>query len=145
MIYTDSGKYAIRAMVHIAMKRNQEVPVPTKGIAQDEAIPPSYLAKVLQALALANLLNSMRGRTGGFRLNRPAENIKVMEVLEAVENVNRITVDCFLGLDQCSDSAPCPMHDTWKLFRKDFLDWANETTIADLALELERKRASTQM
>ena len=87
----------------------------------------------------------MRGRTGGFRLNRPAENIKVMEVLEAVENVNRITIDCFLGLDQCSDSAPCPMHDTWKLFRKDFLDWANETTIADLVLELERKRASIQM
>ncbi len=141
MIYTDSGKYAIRALTHMASQSNQDVPMSAADVAEAEDIPPYYLAKVLQDLARADLLNSVRGRGGGFLLKRPAKNIKVLEILEAVENIKRITTECVLGLDQCNDSVPCPMHETWKHFRENFLQQITELTLEDLALELARKRA----
>ena len=89
MIYTDSGKYAIRALTFMAAQDDQKTPASAADVAEAENIPPYYLAKVLQDLARADLLNSVRGRGGGFLLKRPAEEIKVMEILEAVENLER--------------------------------------------------------
>ena len=68
MIYTDSGKYAIRALTHMASHGNQDEPLSAADIAEAEDIPPYYLAKVLQDLARADLLSSVRGRGGGFLL-----------------------------------------------------------------------------
>ncbi len=141
MIYTDSGKYAIRALTHMACHSSQDEPLSAADIAEAEHIPPYYLAKVLQDLARADLLNSVRGRGGGFLLKRSAKNIKVLEILEAVENIKRITTACVLGLDQCDDTVPCPMHETWKQFRENFLQRITEMTLDDLAVELSRKRA----
>lgn len=141
MIYTDSGKYAIRALTCMAGEEDRQKPVSAADVAEAENIPPFYLAKVLQDLARADLLNSVRGRGGGFLLKRPAKNIKVLQILEAVENIKRITTECVLGLDQCNDSVPCPMHETWKHFRENFLQQITELTLEDLALELARKRA----
>lgn len=142
MIYTDSGKYAIRALTYMASQETQDVPASAADVAAAENIPPYYLAKVLQDLARADLLNSVRGRGGGFLLKRPAKDIKVLEILEAVENIKRITTECVLGLDQCDDSVLCPMHETWKKFREEFLARITNLTLADLADELSRKRAT---
>ena len=141
MIYTDSGKYAVRALTHMAMQSNQDVPLSAADVAEAENIPPYYLAKVLQDLARADLLKSVRGRGGGFLLKRPAKNITVLEILGAVENIRRITTECVLGLDQCDDTVPCPMHETWQHFRENFLQRITEMTLEDLAAELRRKRA----
>ncbi len=141
MISTDSGKYAIRALTHMASQSNQDVPMSAANIAAAEDIPPYYLAKVLQDLARADLLKSVRGRGGGFLLKRPAKDIKVLAILEAVESIKRITTECVLGLDQCDDTVPCPLHETWKHFRENFLRRITEMTLEDLAVELSRKRA----
>lgn len=142
MIYTDSGKYAIRALTYLAIQPEEELPVAAAEIARAEGIPPYYLAKVLQDLARADLLTSVRGRGGGFKLKRPAEKITVMEILEAVENIRRITKECVLGLDECNDATPCPMHDSWKQFRETFLEGLGRNTLAMLAAEIRRKRAA---
>jgi len=142
VIYTDSGKYAIRALTYMASQDTQDVPASAADVAAAEHIPPYYLAKVLQDLARVDLLSSVRGRGGGFLLRRPAKDIRVLEILEAVENIKRITTECVLGLDQCNDSVPCPMHETWKKFREEFLARITSLTLADLADELSRKRAT---
>jgi len=140
MIYTDSGKYAIRALTFMAAQDDQKTPASAADVAEAENIPPYYLAKVLQDLARADLLNSVRGRGGGFLLKRPAEEIKVMEILEAVENIRRLTTECVLGLDQCNDEVSCPLHDTWKQFRESLLENLDKLTLRDLVLELDKKR-----
>ncbi len=140
MIYTDSGKYAIRALTYMAAREDQESPASAADVAEAENIPPYYLAKVLQDLARADLLSSVRGRGGGFLLRREPEDIKVMEILEAVENVRRLTTECVLGLDECNDEAACPLHDTWTEFRENLLDSFTELTLADMVKELVRKR-----
>jgi len=141
MIYTDSGKYAIRALTYMAAQTDQESPVAAADVAKAEDIPPYYLAKVLQDLARADLLSSVRGRGGGFRLKRPPEDIAVLEILEAVENVRRLTKECVLGLDQCNDEVPCPLHSTWKKFRENLLTNLHQMTLRDMVVELEKKRS----
>jgi Rrf2 family protein len=142
MIYTDSGKYAIRALTCMAAHEDRENPVSAADVAEAENIPPFYLAKVLQDLARADLLNSVRGRGGGFLLKRAPEDIKVLDILEAVEDIRRLTTECVLGLDQCNDDVPCPLHDTWKRFRENLLGDLEKLTLKDLVAELARKRSA---
>ena len=97
---------------------------------------------MLQDLARADLLTSVRGRGGGFVLRRAPEDIRVLEILEAVENIRRLTTDCVLGLDQCDDEVSCPLHHIWKQFRESLLGNLGELTLADLVVELARKRAA---
>ena len=65
---------------------------------------------------------------------------KVLEILESVENIRRLTTECVLGLDECSDEASCPLHDTWTQFREELLANFTELTLADMVDELVRKR-----
>lgn len=141
MIQTDSGKYAVRALAYIAGREDPGQPISAAEVAEAENIPPYYLAKVLQDLARAGILSSVRGRGGGFRMTQSPEEIHVLDVLRAVENVKRLTEDCVLGLDSCSDDVPCPMHSTWKSFREVLLTRLEVLTVADLVEELARKRA----
>lgn len=143
MIQTDSGKYAIRAMAYIAAREDPTEPISAAEVAEAESIPPYYLAKVLQDLARAGILASVRGRGGGFKMLRQPEDIPVMEILEAVENIKKLTSECVLGLDQCSEEVPCPMHTTWKAFRDRLLGRLDDMTVADLVVELDRKRSLT--
>lgn len=143
MIYTDSGKYAIRAVTYLAACDPDRLPIAAADVAEAEDIPPYYLAKVLQDLARAGLLASVRGRGGGFLLDRPPQSITVLEVIEAAENIARLEKECVLGLDECSDLAPCPLHAMWKAYRESMLTRLSEMTVADLVVELERKRDKT--
>ena len=140
MIQTDSGKYAIRAMAYIAAREEPAEPISAAEVAEAENIPPYYLAKVLQDLARAGVLSSVRGRGGGFKLLREPKDVPVMEVLQAVENIKKLTNECVLGLDRCDEEVSCPMHTTWKAFRDRLLGQLEHMTVADLVIELDRKR-----
>jgi Rrf2 family iron-sulfur cluster assembly transcriptional regulator len=140
MIYTGSAKYAIRAMVCLAINNVDGKPFSAAGVAEAEQIPPFYLAKVLQDLGRAGLLKSARGRGGGFFLSRPADEITLIEVIGAVEDSARLESECVLGIDECNDEAACPMHDTWKAFRDSALDALRTLTVANLVTELLRKK-----
>lgn len=141
MIQTDSGKYAIRAMAYIAAREDPSEPISAAEIAAAEGIPPYYLAKVLQDLARAGILASVRGRGGGFRITHAPDEIHLLDVLGAVENIKKLTEDCVLGLDSCSEFVPCPLHTQWKAFRDLMLSRLEVMTVSDLARELERKRS----
>jgi len=143
MIYTGSAKYAIRAMVRLAIEEGTGQPVSAAKVAEAEQVPPYYLAKVLQDLSRAGLLNSARGRGGGFCLSRPADEITLMEVVSAVEDPYRLERECVLGIETCGDEAPCPMHETWKAFRDSALEAMRTLTLALMVKELERKRRSS--
>lgn len=140
MIYTGSARYAIRAMVRLAIEDGDGKPFSAAGVAEAEQIPPFYLAKVLQDLGRAGLLKSARGRGGGFYLSRPAEEITLFEVVAAVEDPRRLETECVLGIEDCSDEAPCPMHETWKAFRDGALEALHTLTVARLVEELQRKQ-----
>lgn len=144
MIYTETGKYAIRALLYLADVESGRT-VTASEIATAEAIPPYYLAKVLKDLSNAGVLSSVRGRGGGFQLSRPADKITALEVLEAAEGLSRRIQACVLGLDECSDEAPCAMHDYWSHFRETTLQTLGTLTMAELLEELHAKRGNASI
>ena len=103
---SQTAEYALRAMVVIAQQYDNSIL--TNDIAARTQVPPGYLAKVLQALGRAGLVKSQRGIGGGFALMRPAREITVLEVVNAVDPVKRIE-RCPLNI-QAHGTDLCPLH-----------------------------------
>lgn len=139
MLYSSGCEYAIRAMTHLASRPPGRL-IPLAEISEAQDLPPAFLAKLLRDLARAGLVRSARGPTGGYALAYPPEEVSLLEIREAIEG----TVDlerCAVGLDPCSDTTPCPLHDTFKPLRQAIRRYLEETTLDDLARGLARKRA----
>jgi Rrf2 family nitric oxide-sensitive transcriptional repressor len=90
-----TAEYALRATAHLAMHPRQSCT--TQQIAQATRVPAGYLSKVLQELVRAGLANSQRGPSGGFTLARPPHVLTVLDVINAVDPVERIR-ECPLRL-----------------------------------------------
>lgn len=103
-------------------------------IAERIDAPPNYLAKLLRILARQGLVESHKGPRGGFRLARDAREIRLLDVVEPIEQVTRWD-GCILRRKDCSDEDPCAMHGRWKPLQVGYLAMLSETTIADLGPE----------
>ncbi|MGI9519080.1 MAG: Rrf2 family transcriptional regulator [Pirellulaceae bacterium] len=131
-----TAQYALRAVVYLAGGENGLVS--RDEIAESTIVPREYLSKVLVELEAAGIVESRRGRGGGYRLSRPAEEITTLEVVLCVDEIPRIT-ECPLGF---SDHVKlCPMHklldDTSRLVEETL----SATTIADLCPDSQRSRS----
>jgi Rrf2 family transcriptional regulator, iron-sulfur cluster assembly transcription factor len=122
-----SAEYALRALAVIALRDGV---VSADEIASEATVPPHYLHKVLRRLTAAGILEARKGPGGGFSLARPANRIRVIDVLEATDA--QLADDCAFGWGSCDARHPCPLHGTWSEL-KDAVDaWASKTTLADV-------------
>lgn len=140
MIYSPTCQHALRAMTYLASVEGQG-PVLVRRVAENESIPPQFLSKILYGLRNKGLVKSRKGPGGGYELARPARDIAVTEVIEAMDGTVDIGNVCILGLDRCSDEESCAMHEPWKRFRDQLQGTVSKLTLADLARTLRRKRA----
>jgi Rrf2 family protein len=101
-----TAEYALRAVVAIAHAEGETAP--TQRIAKITKVPAGYLPKVLQMLGRAGLVESRRGLGGGFRLAKPAQELTVLEVVNAVDPVKRIE-KCPLDIESHGLNL-CPLH-----------------------------------
>jgi Rrf2 family transcriptional regulator, iron-sulfur cluster assembly transcription factor len=142
MIYSRSAEYAIRAFVYLAdMSEGKYVMV--KHIAEQTDIPTHFLAKILQQMARKGFLKSSKGPTGGFTMRMKPEDVSLLKIVEAMDGLNDYQ-RCPGGMTECSDEAPCGMHESWKGLRSYILDYLGKTTIADLSTALQAKRKSAE-
>jgi Rrf2 family protein len=132
-VITKTGEYALRVVLYIA-RAGEEGPVRAMDAATDLRLPGNYLSKILHTLARSGVLDSERGRHGGFVLARPAHRITLAEVLEPFEQMSERR-ECLLGRPVCSDRAPCAAHAQWKAVSDTVHDFFGRTTVADLAGE----------
>jgi len=138
MIYSRSAEYAIRAFVHLAAVPDGKYAM-VKNIAEESETPTHFLAKILQQLARKGFLRSSKGPTGGFTLRRPADEITLLEIVDAIDGLSEYQ-RCPSGMTECNDEAPCGMHESWKALRSSILEYMEATTIADVAAALQQKR-----
>jgi Rrf2 family protein len=115
----------------LAIAEHDDQPVGAARLAGTLGVPANYLSKVLHQLARAGVLDSTRGKLGGFKLARPASRIPLLEVVGSVDDVpgNRT---CLLGRPVCSDHHPCAAHDRWKEASEKSAAFFRETMVADL-------------
>ena len=134
-MFSQTTEYALRAVVYLASQGGAAQT--TQQIAEATRVPAGYLAKVMQGLSRADLVHSQRGLHGGFTLTRPAEELTVLDVIEAVDPIRRIR-SCPLGLKGHVNL--CPLHRRLDQALGLVEEALGQSTIAELLAEPGRGR-----
>lgn len=130
MAFSQATKYCIRAVLYLA-EHSDGKPLMSRQIARALQVPEPFLAKILQLLSRGGVLRSFKGRGGGFILARPARQIYLGEVVEAVDGPG-FGEECILGLEVCSAENPCQLHAQWSRFKLEMLEVFRQQSIEEL-------------
>jgi Rrf2 family protein len=127
---TKRGDYAVRAMLALAGDGDGLLSV--RRIAADMAIPPRFLPQVMGDLVRAGLVEGVPGRGGGYRLSRPAAEISLLTIVEAIEGDSRRT-SCVLRGGPCRGDGACAVHATFIAAEEGMIAALEGMTLADVA------------
>jgi len=149
MIFSSATEYAIRGLSELAA-RNLSGPAGDKlvgsrpimldDLVEGTGLPRDFVAKIFQKLVRAGILRSAKGRGGGFALARPQHEIRLLDIVEAIEGPQLLDA-CVVGLEKCNDQMPCAQHDLYKPIRQRLKDYLYTTTLADLSASLRSKQS----
>jgi len=103
----------------------------TSDIAARQNIPAPFLAKIISQLSMSGLVSTHRGAGGGVSLARPASEISLLEVIEALDGPVRLN-RCAIEPDACPRNGHCPVHAIWAQAQTDLTSLLNDTTFDDL-------------
>ena len=131
MILSKTCDYAMRAAFYIADHQDRKF-VPIREVSEKLEISFHFLTKILQILTQKKIMSSFKGPNGGVTLARPAESILLTEIVKAIDGP-KVYEECILGLDQCGDENPCPLHNNWAGIRQQIQDLFYHTSLADIA------------
>lgn len=130
-------KYGIRATIFIASKGKTKEKPGVKEIAREIDAPEAFTAKILQLLNKKGIITSVKGPYGGFLCEEFQLQFPVIRIIEAIDGLGFFR-ECGLGLKQCSDTHPCPMHFEYAKTRDQLMNTFQETTVENLAGNLNR-------
>ena len=125
-----TAEYALRAVVYLAGLA-PDARAQAADLARALDVPANYLSKILHQLAATGVLESQRGRNGGFRLARAADRLTLEKVVRPFGAVNA-RAGCVLGQRVCSDRTACVAHERWKPIKEATNAFLRETTVAQL-------------
>ena len=111
MLLSNRCTYAIRLALSL-VREPTDTFVPVHEISERLGTPAAFLSKTAQSLIRADLLRARRGAHGGVALARPPEAIRLSEIVDAIDGPEAL-LSCVLGLPDCGDAAPCPLHADW--------------------------------
>ncbi len=136
-MFSKTCEYAIRAMIFIAQKSKDGSKVGIKEIAKGIDSPEHFIAKILQELGRKGLLQSMKGPTGGFYLEKEDLSCTLAEIVKVIDG-DKLFTGCGLGLKQCSETHPCPIHHEFKKVRKSIQNVLEKAKLGEFTDELEK-------
>ena len=139
-MFSKTCEYAIRAAMYIAQKSKNGQKVSVKEIAQGIDSPEHFIAKILQDLSRRGYVQSSKGPNGGFYLDNQSLNRSLADLVVAVDG-DKLFVGCGLGLKQCSEQHPCPIHDEFKQIRKEVRQMLERSKLGEFNEQLENKLA----
>ena len=126
MQITRQADYAVRAVLYLA-QLGPDRRAATSQIAEDQRIPPSFLAKIVSQLSVAGLLQTSRGARGGVSLARQPQEISLLEVVEAIDGPILLN-DCVSPNGACTFGDDCPMRPIWCDAQAELVDRLKATT-----------------
>jgi len=128
-------EYALRSVIFIAL-HEFGTRVGIKQIARELELPEPFISKILQNLVRQGILSSVKGPNGGFSLGRPADQITIMDLVRIIDGMEAFK-RCGLGLKDCSDLHPCPLHNEFKQYRENLVNLFTRTTILNLVSDIQ--------
>ncbi len=131
MRVTTKGRYALRAVISLAMARNDK-PISINTLAVGERVSSEFLEQIFFKLKKAGLIRSVRGPGGGFVLNKKPSEISVQNILEAVGETHGLTPCTLRRKTLCDRPEPCPAHEIWTGLQKTMEDYLSHVTLKDI-------------
>lgn len=128
MQITRQADYALRAMLYLARLEPTQRAA-TSQIAEEQRIPPSFLAKIISQLSIAGLIHTSRGARGGVSLARSPKEVSVLEVVEAIDGPIALN-ECTVSQDSCPFGEDCVIRPLWCEAQSELIDRLRNTTFA---------------
>jgi Rrf2 family protein len=132
-VLSQRGRYALKALINLA--RSDGAAHQVSGISAEENIPRKFLEAIMSDLRRAGLVDSARGKTGGYRLARPADLITFGEVIRLTDGplalVPCVSRNFYKRCDDCTDEAACTLRRVMARVRNEVSEILDRTTLAD--------------
>ncbi len=137
MKISTKGRYAIRALTHLAKAYNKKEPLTIKELSKLENISNRYLENIFVKLRKARIVNSYKGEKGGFFLVKEPEKITMYEILKAVENLME-PAECVMDKNFCYRFKNCGMRTIWIKFNEHINKFLKNVNLKQIAKDYLR-------
>lgn len=137
-MFSKTCEYALRAVIFIAQKSQAGDKVGIKEIAAGINSPEYFIAKILQDLGKKGIIKSVKGPNGGFFMDKENLSLSLADVVKAFDG-EKIFTGCALGLPECSEELPCPLHHEFKVIRKALREMLENSEIETFVNDLDAK------
>lgn len=129
MRFSKTSEYALRVLILMAREPARRYSV--RELHEALELPQKYLARLMGELREVGILEVRRGQHGGYALGRDRDAISVLDVVSACEGDEAFS-RCIVGLSHCSDTEPCPLHDTLNVQRAAMREAMAGTSLGEL-------------
>lgn len=127
VIFSKKCEYGLQAVLYMAAKEPGCV-CPSDEIADKLQIPKEFVSKILQSLTESGIVDSKKGKSGGFLLAKHPSKIRLIDIVTAIDGLDLFN-RCVLGFPQCSPDQPCPVHDKWGELRTKAYEMLTDETL----------------
>ena len=137
-MFSKTCEYAIRALIFIAQKSKDGSRVGIKDISAGIDSPEYFIAKILQDLSRKGFVQSAKGPNGGFYMEGKNLQQSVADIVREIDG-DKLFIGCGLGLKECSEDHPCPIHNDFKYIRQEIKDMLDNSKIEMFVKNLDLK------
>ncbi len=132
MNLTTKGRYAVMAMIELALRKDDEGAVSLQAIADAQEIPRNYLEQLFSHMRSSGMVSSTRGAQGGYRLNIAPKDIAILDVIKAAEESISITRCSGAERGCMKHSARCLTHDLWAGLEEQIASYLASVSLQDV-------------
>lgn len=137
-MFSKACEYGIKASVFIIDSSLKNQKVSKKDVAQAIDSPEAYTSKILQQLTKNKIIQSEKGPTGGFSIQKDKIDRLNLSMIVAAIDGDSIYEGCGLGFHHCDENKPCVIHHQYKSIRYDLKKMLESTLLVDLSEDIEK-------
>jgi Rrf2 family protein len=137
-MFNKETEYALRGLIYIKLQNLKNRRPGTAEISKEIEAPPFFTAKILQRLVRTGFLESIKGKGGGFHFNPEKPDLSLKKLISATEG-DRSFSGCGIGLKNCNENNPCPLHEKYAPIREAINKLVSGETVQSLAEKVHKK------
>jgi len=137
VIFSKKCELALQAVLFLSIKEKEQV-FKAGEISEELKVPKEFVSKMLQILTVSGIIGSKKGKAGGFFLAKCPSEIKLIDIVMAIDG-DSVFSKCVLGFPGCSSESPCPVHNKWGKLRDDAFKMLSEETLEELKEKTKNK------
>ena len=130
VFFSKACELGLQAVLFLSIKK-EKVIFNAEEVSKELKVPKEFVSKVLQTLTNCGIVGSKKGKNGGFYLAKSASQIKLIDIVEAIDGLE-LFKSCILGFPGCSIEKPCPVHDKWGKLRDEAYKMLSDETLEQL-------------